>query len=115
MESQDGTPLQGGSATEGAVVTPVDEPTNEGLVGTHGQAHSETATDESKTEEHSVPNTGSPNRRLNPVRVSLPNRNIPGDVRYCIFVTAVQVVEESRQFPDPALWESKILTLAFKP
>ena len=115
MESQDGTPLQGGPATEEVAATPVVESTHEGPVDTHGQAHSENATDVSETEEPSVPNTGSPDRRPNPVRVSLPNRHIPGDVRYCIFVTAVQVVDEFRQFPDPALWESKLLTLAFKP
>ena len=114
MESQNGTPIQGGSAAEEAVITPVDELTREGPVDTQGQAHSETATDESETEEHGVQNTGSPDRRRT-IRVSLPCRHLPGDVRYCIFVTAVHVVDEARQFPDPALWNSQILTMAFKP
>ena len=50
-----------------------------------------------------------------PLGVSVPDRNIFGDRRYCLLVTGVALQGLDRLFPDPALWTRQIMTMGFKP
>ena len=49
------------------------------------------------------------------VTVSTVDKNVPGDTRHCLVISAVQMEGSEHRFPDPALWTRQILTMGFRP